>query len=169
MSEIVKLTVNLTRKYGAVETSFGIQRDVEVTTASDILRGYDVLCQIVEAQIIEYENNRLKDLPAPVMAQGKGAAAAAAAWFPATKLILSVNNGKKFWRIMPGGNSEWKKYGATIFWDTFEGMTEAEAKETLQPGEFEAKLPDGARVLIAVQGGRPKAIKLVIDAQKAGV
>lgn len=166
MPEIVKLSVNLTRKYGAVELSFGIIRDVEVEGARDILEKYDTLCAIVEAQIIEYENHRLSKLPAPTQqlgGSGKGGKDQPI-WYPATKLILSVNQGKKFWRIMPGGDCPFKKFGATIFWDTFEGLTEKEAKEMLQPGEFEVPLPSDWRVLVVVQGGKPKALKLgVVD------
>lgn len=162
MPEIVKLNVQLTRKYGAVELSFGIVRDVEVETAKDILEKYDTLCAIVEAQMVEYENHRLSRLPAPVQQQsgsGKGGNNAAI-WYPATKLILSVNQGRKLWRIMPGGDCPFKKFGATIFWDSFEGLTEQEAKEMLQPGEFEAPFAGQWRVLVVVQGGKPKALKL---------
>lgn len=163
MAEIVKLSAQMTRKYGAIDMSFGIVRDVEVSEGKDIIQAYDTLCAILERQVEEYEMHRFKNLPAPMQQAASGSGGGKKTepiWYPASKLVLSANQGKKFWRILPGGDCPWKKYGATIFWDTFQGFTEGEAKEMLQPGEFEAPLGQGCMVLIAVEGGKPKALKI---------
>jgi hypothetical protein len=159
MSQIV-VKATISRNYGPFSVSFGIEREVEVTNGGDILTQYNLLCDVIEAQIHDYEVNRLPKMPA---APSKGIEADSkpqpAKWYPASKLLLNVSKGKKMYNIIPGNLPKYSQYGVPVYFDSQSDLDEAAAKHMLA-GEFSVSFPAGMMVLIDESKGKPRVLGL---------
>lgn len=157
----VRIIASLTRHYGAVSMTFGLERDVDTPNAAGAMVEYNKSLDALEMQFADFEAHRLPKLPVP---SSKGIESDTknepARWYPAKVLRIANNNGKAYFSIIPEGLPSVQKYGAGVYWDTFKGMTESEAYELIDVKTMEHKFPEGMMVLIEKKGGKHKAQNL---------
>ena len=159
----VKLSVTVTRHYGAVSVGFEISGTFMVKTRSDVMRENNRMLDTLDIQIEDYERTRLPNLPVP-QTSGKNIAndmkgAPSPKWFPAKELYFTVKDKKKYWYVRPT-EGNWTKFGAAVYWDRMNGLTEAEAKDMIDPETFSHTFGENIMVLIEIFQGKPRAIAI---------
>lgn len=161
MSE-VRINTRIVRNYGAYSIEFEISREIEAETRGHIYEEYNKQIDVLEAQIVDFEANRLPRLPVPQNTRSiandlKGGQGPK--WYPARDMTMSVKDGKAFFYIRPNDCPQYAKFGAAVYFDRFKGLTEKEARDMMGQG-FSHTFDDGMMVLIEVYQGKPKAIQI---------
>jgi len=158
MSSTITLNASITRNYGPISVTFGLSRDIIIEKGSDVMEGYNTLCDIIEAQISEYEANRLPKLPA---APSRGIAAdtkPAMAWHTAGKLRMSItSDGKKAYHIIPVGVPKWSKYGVPVYFDSCPDVTQDLVNQMLG-NDTSCDIDSNMRMLVDERSGKPKVV-----------
>lgn len=161
----VKVSMSLTRNYGAYSPTWGAEVMAEVNSRADLLREYAKLQEHIHAAILDFEANMLTKLPAskgkaqPINEDKKGEPKPSTSWVKAVGIISEAKKGKTFYYAKTGQGTKWAKFGAPLYWDNFEGMTELEFKARADDAG-EHVLPEGFYFAIQERNGKAYAIAL---------
>lgn len=121
----IKLTTSISRTYGAITTSWGMECECEVSSRSDILREYARMHDHIRAEMIDFESARLPNLPAPSASQGLPEAEKQpdekVGWFPLKAIYCEGKKGQKFYYAQTV-HGFYMRHGAPLYWDSFNGL-----------------------------------------------
>lgn len=158
MATTVKLTTTISRTYGAVTASWGMECTVSVNSRSDILKEYARLHDHIRAEMIDFESATLPRLPAPAPdgLPEANAQRPAAEWHPLVEIFVEVKKGAKFYYAKTSSGKH-MRFGAPLYFDNFKGLTETEFDERAKDGSIKYD-PMQCRVLIREKNGKHYAI-----------
>lgn len=125
----VKLTTSISRRYGAITTSWGMECEVEVSSRSDILREYNRMHDHIRAEMIDFESATLPRLPAPKVPEAAPEGLPEAApqkdekigWHPLEMIYTEVKKGQSFYYAKTS-SGPFMRHGAPLYWDNFTGL-----------------------------------------------
>lgn len=157
---IVKVSQTLTRNYGAYSASWGAEIEADISSRADLLREYAKLQEHIHAAILDFEANMLTKLPAskgkalPITEDKKGEDGKKRQWVKAIGMIKEDKKGKAYYYAKTAQGTKWAKFGVSLYWDNFEGMTELEYKARAdEAGEI--VFPEDMYVMVVSVPGKP--------------
>jgi hypothetical protein len=129
-AKVVKISTTITRRYGAITTSWGMEDEVTVSGRSDLLREYARMHDHIKAAMIDFESATLPRLPLPhVKEEGPTQGLPEAekktdekiGWFPLEAIYVEGKKGQKFYYAKTS-YGPFMRHGAPLYWDSFQGM-----------------------------------------------
>lgn len=162
----VKVSTTLTRNYGAWSATFGIETDIDAARGTDVMAERDKHLTLLRAEFLDFEANQLRNLPAAagrgksIANDVKGDTGLKRQWVRALGIISETKKGKTYYYAKTAEGTKWSKFGVSLYFDNFEGMTEEEFKKRADK-EGQHVLPDDFYVAVVSQEGKPdKAVAL---------
>lgn len=157
----VTLKIKVVRNYGPVSQTWEASGVFEVTTRADAMRGYESLQGVIDATRLDFEAVHLpKMTPAPKsIDQDQKGVGEDKKWVRALGITKVTEKGKTNYKVMTAPGTQFAKYGLSLYWDNFKGMTELEySKRADENGDH--VLPDDFMVLAVKENGfwRARAI-----------
>lgn len=159
----VKVSQTMTRNYGMYTMSFGAETTIEASTRADFIREQAALTETLKAAILDFEMNQLRSLPGfkgkpasypPINQDQKGAPAAKGVWVRALGMIKETKKGKDYFYIKTAEGTKWSKFGVSLYFDNFEGMTRLEYDKRCDAAG-ELLFPEDMYVAVISQEGKP--------------
>lgn len=120
----VKLTTSITRTYGAVTASWGMECEVMISNRSDILKEYARMHDHIRAEMIDFESATLPRLPAPAvngLPEAQPSTDEKVGWFPLKAIYVEGKKGQKFYYAQTS-HGFYMRHGAPLYWDSFHGL-----------------------------------------------
>lgn len=158
----VKLSTSISRSYGAITTTWGMEIEAQVSNRSDIIREYARMHEHIRAEMIDYESATLPKLPTPSQVQPQEGLPEAnhtrpvAEWMPLKAIFREVKKGKAFFYAQTS-MGRFMRHGAPLYWDNCKGFS-LKAFEEQAVGETVEFDPDQIKVLIREKQGKFYAI-----------
>lgn len=126
----IKLSATITRTYGAITASWGIEEEVTVTKRDDIIREYSRLHDHIKAEMFDFESTRLAKFPAPsgqTQQPSQGLPEAntprmESEWMPLVSIHREIKGGGKAFYYAKPSSGKYMRHGAPLYWDTFQGI-----------------------------------------------
>lgn len=108
----IKLTAAVTRKYGAVEATFGAELIIATDANEGPRQAYAVLLDIINDQFAHYESAVLHTSAKETPVYDQKGVGAKPAIVECRELIVDEKNGKQYFHVTGG---KWSKHGAAIW------------------------------------------------------
>lgn len=108
----IKLTASITRKYGAVEASFGAEIIIATGTNESTLSGYGVLMDIIEGQFRHFESVNLPHENSNPAIYNQKNIGTQLVTVDCDMLHVDTYKGKTVYKITGG---KWMKHGVPIY------------------------------------------------------
>lgn len=150
LSQMSKVIVQITKHYGAVSVTFGLEKDCEISKGSDFFDNRAKLQALVEHEFREYEANSLPKQrpgqPAPLLS-GESSATVEIAL---DKISIKIENGK---RMFSAHGGRWSKFGVPIYPEAMKAFGFEVETFPIEGMAFE-----GATMKVEMQGDKPKRV-----------
>lgn len=145
-----KVIVQITKHYGAVSVTYGLEKECEINKGSDFFENRAKLQALVEHEFKEYEANGLpKQRPAapPPPLLGESSATVEIAL---DKISIKIDNGK---RMFSAHGGRWSKFGVPIYPEAMKAFGFEVETFPIEGMTFE-----GATMKVEMQGDKPKRV-----------
>lgn len=157
----VKVTTSISRNYGAYTPTWGITTEIDATRGTDIMAERQKHWDLLKAEILDFEANTLRDLPAQqrmsksIADDKKGDDGSKGQWVRALGIVREVKKGgKAYYYAKTAKGTKWSTHGVSLYFDNFEGMTELEFEKRAD-SNGELLLPEDMYVAIISRAGKP--------------
>lgn len=148
--QMSKVIVQITKHYGAVSVTFGLEKDCEISKGSDFFENRAKLQALVEHEFREYEANSLPKQrpgqPAPLLS-GESSAFVE---IVLDKISIKIENGK---RMFSAHGGKYSKFGVPVYPEAMKQFGFDVEQFPIEGMTFE-----NARMNVEMSGDKPKRV-----------